>query len=263
MAGFKVSSHHCRNDVGDQRGPILSWGRRPGSACPRAARACRTSGDQCRSGSRTNLRLGCGLFGARTLLGRANLRPVFAAIVSALLTGFLIGAAARLALPGPDPMPFFLTALIGLAGAVAGGGIATGIFGTGHDFDSSGHAFATLLLEVGVAIGLVAAYRRVVQKRPLWGPEAHRFPTRGLGVARMRAQLRRLGVDPDRRSGRAGAPPTPKELTELAEELERLRDLRDRVGSDLGVSTKTLRIWTRQAAIDAGERLKQAITEAR
>jgi uncharacterized membrane protein YeaQ/YmgE (transglycosylase-associated protein family) len=155
-------------------------------------------------------------------------RKVFDAIVSVLLSGFLIGAAARLALPGPDPMPFSLTVLIGLAGSVAGGGIAAGIFGASHAFDTSRHAFATLLLEVGAAIALVAAYRRFVQRRPLWGPDAHRFPTRGFGVARMHARLRRLGVDPDRLGRRGGAPAAPNDPNEIADELEKLRDLRDR-----------------------------------
>lgn len=158
----------------------------------------------------------------------ANLRAVFGAVISAVLSGFLIGAAARFALPGPDPMPFSLTVLIGLAGSLAGGGVAAGIFGASHAFDTSGHAFATVMLEVGVAIALVAAYRRFVQKRPLWGPEAHRFPTRGVGVTRMREQLRRLGIDPDRLPGRGGASPTRDDPRDVAEELEKLRDLRDR-----------------------------------
>jgi uncharacterized membrane protein YeaQ/YmgE (transglycosylase-associated protein family) len=154
---------------------------------------------------------------------------VFGAIVSAVISGFLIGAAARLALPGPDPMPFWLTVVIGLGGSLAGGAVASAIYGTRHTFDTSGHAFATLLLEVGVAIALVATYRRVVQKRPLFGPDAHRFPTRGLGVARMRDHLRRLGFDPDRLPpGRGETPPTQKNPQEISEDLEKLRDLRDR-----------------------------------
>jgi uncharacterized membrane protein YeaQ/YmgE (transglycosylase-associated protein family) len=153
---------------------------------------------------------------------------VFGAILSAVLSGFLIGGLARLALPGPDPMPFSLNILIGLAGGAAGGGIATGIFGASRTFDTSGHAFVTLLLEVGVAIALVAAYRRFIQKRPLWGPEAHRFPTRGFGVARMRERLRQLGIDPDRLTGRGGAAPTQRDPNDVAEALEQLRDQRDR-----------------------------------
>jgi uncharacterized membrane protein YeaQ/YmgE (transglycosylase-associated protein family) len=35
--------------------------------------------------------------------------------------GLFVGALARLALPGPDPMSIWMTALIGIAGAFAGG----------------------------------------------------------------------------------------------------------------------------------------------
>jgi uncharacterized membrane protein YeaQ/YmgE (transglycosylase-associated protein family) len=151
---------------------------------------------------------------------------VFGAILAAAASGFLIGAAARFVLPGPDPMPAWLTVLIGLAGAVVGGAIAAGIFRSTDTLDTSGHVFVTLLLDVGVATALVAAYRRFVQKRPLSGPEAHRFPTSGFGIARMRERLRRLGVDPDRLTSRPTPPPTDQER--IADELEKLRDLRDR-----------------------------------
>ena len=149
-------------------------------------------------------------------------------VLAIMISAFVTGALARLAVPGPDPMPFSLTVVIGLVGSVAGGGLAAAIFGgTSHAFDTSGHAFVTLMLELGAAIGLVAAYRRFVQKRPLWGPEAHRFPTRGIGIARMRARLGKLGIDPDRLPRRGPAPP-PTDPTDVAEELEKLRDLRDK-----------------------------------
>jgi hypothetical protein len=45
----------------------------------------------------------------------------------------------------------------------------------------------------------VIAYRRFVQGRPVWGPEAMRFPQRGVGVEQYRDRLRKLGVDPDAR----------------------------------------------------------------
>jgi uncharacterized membrane protein YeaQ/YmgE (transglycosylase-associated protein family) len=153
---------------------------------------------------------------------------VFGAIISAVASGFLMGALARLAVPGPDPMPFSLTVVIGLAGSAVGVGVATLIFGASHTFDTSGRAFTTLMLEVGVAIALVVAYRRFVQKRPIWGPGAHRFPERGFGVARMRQRLRQLGIDPDRLPRRSGSPPAQLDPDDVAEELEKLRDLRDR-----------------------------------
>jgi uncharacterized membrane protein YeaQ/YmgE (transglycosylase-associated protein family) len=150
--------------------------------------------------------------------------------LTAMTTGFVIGGAARFAVPGPDPMPFWLTVLIGLVGSAIGTAIGAAMFGAGHTFDSSGHSFATLLLAIGFATGLVAAYRVVVQKRPLTGPEARHFPRRGFGVAKMRERLRLLGIDPDRLHtahgglGQPTAEPTPDDVVD---QLEKLRDLRD------------------------------------
>ena len=46
-----------------------------------------------------------------------------------MLFGFITGSLARLAVPGPDPMPVWLTVAIGLLGSAAGGAIAIGIWG--------------------------------------------------------------------------------------------------------------------------------------
>jgi uncharacterized membrane protein YeaQ/YmgE (transglycosylase-associated protein family) len=54
---------------------------------------------------------------------------VLGSLLSIVFSGFLIGALARLALPGPDPMPFWLTVLLGLSGSIVGGGIAAASFG--------------------------------------------------------------------------------------------------------------------------------------
>jgi uncharacterized membrane protein YeaQ/YmgE (transglycosylase-associated protein family) len=155
---------------------------------------------------------------------------VLGSLVSVLLSGFFIGALARLALPGPDPLPFPLTALLGLAGALVGGGIAVALFGAKHVVDSSGHAFVTMLLEIAAAVAILALYRRFVQRRPLTGPGAYSFPVRGFGIERMRARLRRLGVDPDqigRRTDRGGTGRPELTPDEQAAELEELRDLHD------------------------------------
>lgn len=154
-------------------------------------------------------------------------------ILSVIASGFLMGALARLAVPGPDPMPFWFTVLVGMTGSIVGGVIASAIYGASHTFDNSSHAFVTLLLEVGAAIVIVAGYRRFVQRRPLSGPDAHRFPSRGFGIEQMRARLRQLGVDPDRLADRRRpegvAPEPPDTFTpeRVAEELAKLRELRD------------------------------------
>ena len=148
-------------------------------------------------------------------------------------SGFLIGALARLAVPGPDPMPFWFTVLIGMVGSVVGGAIASAFYGASNLFDNSSHAFVTLLLAVGASVVIVAGYRRLVQRRPLSGPDAHRFPSRGFGIERLRARFRRLGVDPDRftdRGRRGGTSHVASDtLTpeQVADELATLRESRD------------------------------------
>jgi uncharacterized membrane protein YeaQ/YmgE (transglycosylase-associated protein family) len=146
-----------------------------------------------------------------------------AGILALILSGFLIGSAARFLLPGPDPMPFWLTVCFGLLGSTIGSGIVAATFRTWHTVATPGRAFVLVMLEILSAAALVALYRRFVQKRPLSGPDAYRFPERGIGIARLRERFHRLGLDPDR-LGRPAREPTPQEI---ASELERLRRLRD------------------------------------
>ena len=150
-------------------------------------------------------------------------------LLTVVLSGFVIGGLARLALPGPDPLPFGLTVVLGVAGSLAGGGIAAALYGPSHVVDTSGHIFVTLLLEIAAAVVILALYRRYVQRRPLSGPGAYAFPKRGIGISRMRARLKRFGIDPDQLSGR-GARPKRRPLTgdEQAAELAKIRGRRDR-----------------------------------
>jgi uncharacterized membrane protein YeaQ/YmgE (transglycosylase-associated protein family) len=96
------------------------------------------------------------------------------AIIQILISGFVIGALARFAVPGPDPMPIWLTIIIGIVGSILGGGIAGAIFGTEQD---SGSVFAILIGSILASTLLVIGYRRFVQHRPITGPEAHKPPS--------------------------------------------------------------------------------------
>jgi uncharacterized membrane protein YeaQ/YmgE (transglycosylase-associated protein family) len=110
---------------------------------------------------------------------------VFAIILSGLWTGAL----ARLAIPGPDPMPIWLTLSIGLAGSIVGAVVGKSI--------SNDNGVVISFLSFGVAMALVAAYRRFVQHRPIFGPGALAFPERGIGIEQTRERLQKLGLDPN------------------------------------------------------------------
>jgi uncharacterized membrane protein YeaQ/YmgE (transglycosylase-associated protein family) len=109
---------------------------------------------------------------------------VVLAILSIMAFGFLTGGLARLAVPGPDPMPIWLTMAIGLAGSAGGGGLAIAIWGRGTQ--------AVGLFAFIGSILLVVAYRRFVQKRPIMGPEALKFPERGIGIEKFRERRGKL-----------------------------------------------------------------------
>jgi uncharacterized membrane protein YeaQ/YmgE (transglycosylase-associated protein family) len=82
-------------------------------------------------------------------------------VIAILITGLIVGALGRLAVPGRDPMPLWLTILIGIVGSFIGGVVAIAIgFGVGGVF----------VLSVLAATLIVIAYRRIVQRRTVTGP---------------------------------------------------------------------------------------------
>jgi uncharacterized membrane protein YeaQ/YmgE (transglycosylase-associated protein family) len=83
-------------------------------------------------------------------------------VVFIVLVGLVIGALGRLAVPGPDPIPIWLTILFGVVGAFVGGAIAVAL--------GFGGAGGVLVFSVGVATLIVIAYRRIVQRRSVTGP---------------------------------------------------------------------------------------------
>jgi len=109
---------------------------------------------------------------------------VLGSIIMIMLFGFITGSLARLAVPGPDPMPIWLTVVIGLIGSTAGGAIAIALWGKGTQGIG-------IFAFIG-AVLVVVAYRRFVQKRAILGPEALKFPERGFGIERFKAQRQQL-----------------------------------------------------------------------
>ncbi len=111
-------------------------------------------------------------------------------VLAILVSGFVTGGLARFALPGPDPMPVWLTIAIGLVGSIVGAVVGKAV--------SNDNAYVISFLSFGVAVSLVAAYRHFVQRRPIFGPGALAFPARGLGAAEQRGKLRKPRDDPSR-----------------------------------------------------------------
>jgi uncharacterized membrane protein YeaQ/YmgE (transglycosylase-associated protein family) len=89
-------------------------------------------------------------------------------ILVLVLEGLIVGALARLALPGPDPMGIFATIGVGLAGSFVGGILSWLLIG---------HA-GGIIVSVLAATLLLYLHRRFVQHRPLTGPGANQLPPR-------------------------------------------------------------------------------------
>ena len=73
-------------------------------------------------------------------------------IIGLIITGLIVGALARLALPGKDPMSIPMTIGIGIAGSIVGGLIVAAITG--------GRSAGGLLVSVAVATFFVWLMRR-------------------------------------------------------------------------------------------------------
>jgi uncharacterized membrane protein YeaQ/YmgE (transglycosylase-associated protein family) len=115
------------------------------------------------------------------------------AIVLLLISGFAFGALARWAVPGPDPMPVWLTIFVGLGGSAIGGGITAAALDVNTDVSRADY-FTIELASILISILLVVAYRYFVQKRPILGPEALKEPTRGVGIGRPGRQSMRQAI---------------------------------------------------------------------
>ena len=78
-------------------------------------------------------------------------------ILVLVLEGLIVGALARLALPGPDPMGIFATIGLGLAGSLVGGLVSWLLLG---------HA-GGIIVSILAATLLLYLHRRFLQHRPL------------------------------------------------------------------------------------------------
>jgi len=81
------------------------------------------------------------------------------AIISWIVFGLVVGALAKLVMPGDDPGGFIVTVLLGIAGAMVGGliGRAMGFYGPDQA--------AGYLMSIAGAIVLLALYRMLTRRR--------------------------------------------------------------------------------------------------
>ena len=99
-------------------------------------------------------------------------------IALVLFTGLIVGALARLAVPGPDPMPWWLTIGFGVLGSVVGSMVVVAMVGEPR----GGEEGVIFLASVAAATLAIIGYRRFVQRRGITGPAAKKRPTRGFGL---------------------------------------------------------------------------------
>jgi uncharacterized membrane protein YeaQ/YmgE (transglycosylase-associated protein family) len=112
---------------------------------------------------------------------------VVQALFSLLAAVFVVGALARFALPGPDPLPVWFTIVLGVGGALFGA-LVVAIYvvaagRTEESFLAGQGIFATAA--VAGATGLYFLYRRFGQNRPITGPGAQRLPLKPRGLNRI------------------------------------------------------------------------------
>ncbi|MGI5478772.1 GlsB/YeaQ/YmgE family stress response membrane protein [Streptomyces lavendofoliae] len=77
----------------------------------------------------------------------------------AIIAGLIIGLLAKLVLPGRQPIPLWLTVLLGIVGAVGGNALATA-FGVR---DTGGIDWIRHIFQIGIAAALISVVT------PLWG----------------------------------------------------------------------------------------------
>ena len=84
-----------------------------------------------------------------------------------IIIGLIAGLLGRLLMPGPQPMGWLLTIVLGLVGSIVGGFISSSVFGT-DPMEPGFHAGGLVMSTIGAVI--VLALYAYFQKRPTSGP---------------------------------------------------------------------------------------------
>ncbi len=80
-------------------------------------------------------------------------------IILFIIFGLVIGAIAKLIMPGKDPGGIIVTAIIGMAGSLIGGFLGRYLLGRGEDYT------AGWLMSILGAIIVLAVYRVIAERR--------------------------------------------------------------------------------------------------
>ena len=91
------------------------------------------------------------------------------AILSWAVVGLIVGFIARLLVPGPHPIGFLRTILLGIAGAFLGGFVHWAIYREAGDlFSFSGNAWAGWLFSIGGAVIVLLLFHLWYRNQPWW-----------------------------------------------------------------------------------------------
>jgi uncharacterized membrane protein YeaQ/YmgE (transglycosylase-associated protein family) len=83
-------------------------------------------------------------------------------IISWAIWGLVVGAVARLLMPGRQPIGFIWTIVLGVVGALAGGFVATEVLNIA---DSDEFDFGSFLIAVGASLLLLWLFSRFAARR--------------------------------------------------------------------------------------------------
>ncbi len=79
-------------------------------------------------------------------------------IIGYIVLGLIVGALARLVIPGRNPMSWWMTLLLGVAGALLGGLVTSAILGKGHNI-------IEFIVSVAIAAVFVALYGSMTRRQ--------------------------------------------------------------------------------------------------
>ena len=97
---------------------------------------------------------------------------MFWTIISAVIVGLIIGALARLVMPGKQNIGVIMTIVLGVLGSLIGSWLCYNLFG--YQNEGGGWAVIPFLVGIVVAVGLIAIYVGITGRRTRGTPTVPR-----------------------------------------------------------------------------------------